>query len=230
MINGLMPNYFGTGDPVKPKKKYDSGAEMRQLYNKPMKYDNNRPAFDLVKQASRFTNINPSLLFSSSFTEGMNKAIADPDSVSEAYNNAKVSGDYPVDGFFNYGLDTFGSKIDKLKQYLPEGFDQRYKVYDAINEKGEPIRTAAFKTNQDALTAKAAMLKNEMATVEGYAKQKGIDLDEKAKDYFTLASYNGGFGNARIMMDEYAKAKDKAGFIDNGLTTRKEYIKTFHNG
>jgi hypothetical protein len=44
-------------------------------------------------------------------------------------------------------------------------------------------------------------------------------LDDKAKRYFTMASFNGGPGRGRQMVDEYAKSSDKANFIDKGLTS-----------
>lgn len=222
-----------SGDPKNKKKVMVSvakpapdviGDEMKILYNRPMSYDNNRTAKDVVNSAAKKSGVNSSLLFSSSFQEGMNKAIAKPDETSDAYFNANGKGDlkgYPVDGFYNYGLDTFGQKLDALKKYLPQGFDSRYKVYDAKNDQGVPIKTAAFKTNEDALIAKGAMMRDVASQVDQMAAKKGIKLDDKARNYFTLAAYNGGEGNAKIMMDEYFKAKDKHSFIDKGETTRQ---------
>ncbi len=209
---------------VKKKDGDVIGDEMKILYNRPLRYDNNQPASQIVNSAAKKMGVNPSLLFSSSFQEGMNKAIAKPDEVSEAYLNANSKGDlkdYPVDGFYNYGLDTFGQKLDRIKKYLPAGFEQQYKVYDAQNEKNMPIKTVAFKNNEAALIAKSAMLKDVADTVDSMAVKKGIKLDDKARNYFTLAAYNGGEGNANQMMDEYLKAKDKNDFIDNGRTTRQ---------
>jgi len=220
---------FDTGDPEKkPKKvKVDRDIisdEMKVLYNRPLKYDNNRPANEVVVSAATKGGVDPSFLFSSSFQEGMNQAIAHPDDVSEAYEIANSKGalkDFKIDGFYGYGLDTFGQKLGKLNKYLPAGFDQRYKIYDAKNEKGESIKTAAFRTNEDALIAKSAMLRDIQDTVNNMAAKRGIKLDDKAKNYFTLAAYNGGEGNARMMLDEYVQAKDKNDFIDNGRTTRQ---------
>lgn len=210
----------------KQSKEYDFNSELSQLGNKPMYYDNNQTSAQLVKKVSTNTGISPKLLYSSSWIEGMNKAVADPDSVSEAYNMAISKGvnldDFPVDGFHNYGLDTFGNNYDKLKKYLPKGFENRFKGFEGINEKGEKIQTAAFKTNEDALTAKAAFLKLEKDNIESYAKKSGIDLDEDAKDYFTMASYNSGFGNAKKMLEEYSKAKDKKSYIEKGETSFKQ--------
>jgi len=205
-------------DPKDPKNPF--AKEMRILAKRNLPFDN-RNSLDLVRSASKKSGINPALLFSSSFQEGMNKAIARPDEVSEAYVNANVGKDFPVDGFYNYGIDDFEGYYEKIKGDLPEGFDQRFKTYPAKNEKGESITTAAFRTNEDALTVKAAILKNAMSEVDSYAKTKGVELDDEAKNYFTLARYNSKPENFQIMMDEYAKAKDKKAFIEKGETSRK---------
>lgn len=202
------------------KKKYDSGEEMRQLYKRPLKYDSNKPAVEVVRSAAARAGINPALLFSSSFQEGLNKAIADPDNVSEAYNMAlkkdkELSG-YPVDGFYNYGTDTFGTRIKELSKYLPKDFEGRYRLFDAVNERGEKVKTAAFKTNEDALVAKSAFIRAEADAISEYAKSKGIPLDEDALNYFTLAAYNSGSGNARKMLEKFAAAKDKKAFLEAG--------------
>lgn len=217
--NGIITGLVGGGGDPNPTVK-----EMRQLYKKNVRFDN-RPAIEIARSAAQKGGVNPSLLFSSAFGEGYNKAIAKPDEVSEAYLNAQKAGldtkSFPVDGFYNYGVDRFGDNYSQLKKYLPAGFEQRFKTYGAKNEKGENINTAAFRTNEDALIAKSAMLRKEADSVDAYAKQKGVKLDDEAKNYFTLASYNGGFGNAKIMLDEYSKAKDKSKFIKQGETTRK---------
>jgi hypothetical protein len=160
----------------------------------------------------------------------MNKAIIDPDAVSEAFINAEQkqkldTKSFPVDGYFSYGLDTFGDKYEKLKKYLPEGFDKRFKPFKAKNEKGETVTTAAFMTNEDALIAKSAMLKDISDKITEYAKQKKVIIYPEDMDYFTLAGYNGGLLNAKEMMNQYAKAKDKKGFIERGETSKKDVHK-----
>jgi hypothetical protein len=221
----------GIDDPKKKKKSkpYDFDAELKGAYKNKLKYDGDRTAKEVVLSAAKKANTDANLLLASAWQEGMNKAVLDPDSVSEAYGNAiKKDPDlqnYPVDGFWNYGVDTFGNNYQKLKKYLPEGFDQKYKLYNAVNEKNQPIQTAAFKTNEDALIAKSAFLNLEKDNVGTYANTHGVELDDKAKNYFTLASYNTGFGNAKKMIDEYAQAKDKNAYIDKGLTKYKEVHK-----
>lgn len=219
----------GPGDPtpkkttkVAVKKPFDWGGELKAGYKSKLKYDNNRPADEIVLEAAKEGKIDPAELMTSAWVEGMNKAAARPDDVSEAYNNAAAKdpsiNQFPVDGFHNYGVDTFGDNYEALKKYLPPGFEQRFKLYDAVNEQKARIKTAAFRTNKDALIAKAAFMNMEKNNIKEYAKKHGVDLDDKAQKYFTMAAFNGGPGRARQMVDEYVKAKDKNAYIDQGQT------------
>lgn len=207
---------------VAVKKPFDWGEELKAGYKKPLKYDNNRPANQVLMEAAKEGKIDPSELMTSAWVEGMNRATTDPDMVSEAYNNAAAKdpsfNQFPIDAFHNYGLDTFGNNYEALKKYLPAGFEQKFKLYDALNEQKQPVRTAAFKSNKDALIAKAAFMNMEKDNIKSYAKKHGIDLDDKAQKYFTMAAFNGGPGRARQMVDEYVTAKDKNAYIDQGLT------------
>lgn len=215
------------GDPkvkpaTTPAPKTDTiSDEMKVLYNKKMNFDD-KSAKDIVNGVAKAQGVNPALLFSSAFQEGMNKAIAKPDTVSQDYINSKLENDYPVDGYYNYGLDTFGDKYAQLKKYLPDGFDKQFKTFTATNEKGQKVNTAAFKTNADALTAKAAMLKDTAQQVQDYAAQKKINIDPKYLDYFTLAGYNSGMDDTKKIIDEYGAAKDKDAFINQGQTKYKQ--------
>ena len=244
MFNGMMdlPMVEDPGDP-KPKKKvpplpvgmmpppkpeYDWGTEMRTLGKKNLQFDN-LPATEVIKRVSQKSGIPANFLYSSAYIEGMNKAISQPDNVSEAYINAKVDGNYPVDGFYNYGVDTFGSAFPDLvkKGYLPQEFADRFKAYPAKNE-AEMVNTAAFRTNEDALMAKAAMMRDRMETVRAKAKAKGVDLDDDGLQYLTLASYNGKTKSSDTLFNEYIGAKDKKAFIEKGQTSMKGIHKNIY--
>lgn len=247
-----MATSISTGD--KPKKHWVFG-EIGPAANKKL---GGMSVKDLMISAAKKGNIDPALLYSSAMVEGFNQVAAKGNQASPAYLNAvngysefidedtnKVlkprvnqnkldSKAFPIDGFHDYGLDTFGDNYNNLKKYLPQGFESRFQFYDAYNDatrtdasgKKIPnpmkIRTAAFKTNEDALIAKAAFLNYNKDQVSGYVKQKGLtDLDQKTMDYFTLAAYNGGYGGAKTVIDEYYNSKDRANFIDKGLTSKK---------
>lgn len=219
------PLPIGSPSPPLPEKDPDEDF-IRQVYGHKLNYDN-KPISEIIKSVSRQTSINPALLFSSALQEGMNYAVTRPDEVSDAYVTATEHNEideskYPVDGFYNYGLDRFGDNYQRLKKYLPEGFDQKFKVFKAKNEKDEDINTAAFDTNESALIAKTAMLKDAQAQIEDYAKKKGITIPDEDKYYFVLAAYNSGVGKGKTILDEYAKSKDKRKFLDEGLTTKKQ--------
>jgi hypothetical protein len=246
-IPNVQDSIFGVNDKGKGKKKstakvqivnkpWDPNQELIDNANKPMYYDDKTPT-QLVKNASAKVGISPKLLYSSAWIEGMNKASIRPDLGSEAYKAAAESGkfnenDFPVDGFYNYGIDTFGENYNRLEKYLPKDFKNKFKLFlgeqeltkaekKAGKKHGKIVNTAAFSSNEDALVAKAAFLKAEQDNVNSYAKEKGIDLDEDAKDYFTMAAYNTGFGNAKKMLEEYFKSKDKKSFIEKGETSFK---------
>lgn len=214
-----------TSAPVTPpvKKAFDMGAEIKQYGSTAtLPYSEDRLASDVVKSAATKMGVSPSMLFASAWQEGMNKAAFKPDDVSPQYAKyEKGFADFPVDGYGNYGLDTFGSRLNELKKYLPEGFESRFKTFEGVNEKGQKIQSAAFKTDEDALIAKAAIIKSEMQSIDDYAAKKGLKLDDATKNYFTLSAYNSGTGSAKKIMDEYALAEDKEKFILEGLTTKK---------
>jgi hypothetical protein len=162
---------------------------------------------DITVQAAQAAKLRPSLLYASAMEEGMNLRVKSPDQVSEAYNNAKVDGAYPVDGFLNYGLDTFSDIYPNLvkKGYLKEDFKNSFIPYTAYNEKDAKVNTAAFRDDASALQAKAALIAYTRDNMLGYAKKNKIELSPEAQDFFTLAAYNGGEGLGQKMLQSYYK-------------------------
>jgi hypothetical protein len=172
--------------------------------------DATKPYKDLVLDASQKTGIPPELLFASINEEGLRDMVA----------KNEYSGDdkYPISGYAHFGLDTFGDAYPELvkKGYLPANMDFSAQV--ATNEKGGRVHTANFKTVDDAINAKAAMLKNVQDQVEAYAAKKGYKLSDKSKNFFMLAGYNGGTGLADKMMDSY---NDKGVLQNDAYLTKK---------
>lgn len=201
----------GGTDPVPESDK----ILLKRLLDSKVSYDN-KTAKQIIESVSQRTGLPKEFIAASALQEGMNEAISHPENASLAYTNAKVDQNkFPVDGFYNYGLDTFSDAYDRLvkKGYLPKDF--AYHPYKAFNEQNKPVNTAAFRNNEDALVAKAAYLKDFMDSVNGEAEKRGLKLTDRAMRYFTMAGYNGGLGSVRDMMDEMA----------SGKTTFDDYIK-----
>jgi len=222
MMSGVsnITQFYGGDEPsVTPPTISDKDKKlMAELLSSDVKFDNKK-AKDIILSVSKKTGLSPEFISASALQEGMNLAIRYPDEVSQSYVDAKIDEKYPIDGFYNYGLDTFGDAYEKLKNkgYLPKDFD--YKPYQAVNEKGQKVNTAAFRNNEDALTAKAAYLKDFMDNVKDMAKKKGVELDDRALKYFTVAAYNGGIGSASDMMDEM-KGKKYDDYVKEGSKKR----------
>lgn len=204
------------------KQKYASNPYLmdQNRYNWGEKLNNEFPQAggnvrEGVVNAAKFNGIDPALLYGSAMEEGMSGAV-DPkyaDNASEAYvnwseKNKDKAGDYPVDGFYNYGLDQFADNAASLekKGYLPKGFSDKYTKFYAENEKGEKINASAFKTDADALMAKSAMMRQSKDELDDYIKNSGVKLTPNQKEFFLLANYNGGIGLMKKMIQSY---KDK---------------------
>lgn len=165
---------------------------------------------DSVSNVAKSSGVNPGLLYTSAMEEGMQAYISKPDAVSESYGkwadkNPQAAGKFMVDGFYNYGLDTFGSQYERLakKGYLPEGFKDRFTPFEAQNEKKEKVMSAAFMSDEDALMAKSAMMRDSQDYLTQAAKKRGLNLSDKQKEFFTVAGYNAGHGNLDKMIDSY---------------------------
>ena len=166
--------------------------------------DSDKPYKQIVMEQAQKLGIKPEILFASLNEEG----------VRDFAKGKEYSGDdkYPVDGYAQVGLDTFGDAYPNLvkKGYLPANMD--YSPVLGENEKGQKVHTANFKNLDDAVAAKAAMLKDLQDQVTDYSTKKGYNLTDQDKDFFMLAGYNGGFGNAKGMLDSYAQK----GVLQNG--------------
>lgn len=206
---------------------YEKNLIAKQLGTQ-VPYDK-KPAKELLLSVAKKTGLPVEFIAASSLQEGMNLAIEKPDEASEAYSNAKVDpNQYPVDGFFNYGLDTFSDAYPKLvkKGYMPADFS--FFKYKAQNEKKTWVNTAAFKNNEDAVYAKAAYLRDFMDTVKEEASKRKIELDDRQTRFFTMAAYNGGPGALKEMLDEMKNSNIKpSDYIEKGGKAKKQvYINT----
>lgn len=201
-----------------PDKPYSFVDEFKKYVSKGSPYVND------VREVSQTLGVNPNMLMASSYVEGYNGYVAGTFGKSPFYSkslNRNQQQKYSFDGFAFGGLDMVGERLDRLKQkgYIPKDFD--VKTFTAINEKGQRVQAGAFISPKDALIMKAAILKDGMDDINAYTKQKNIQIKPEHMDYFAMAAYNGGIGNAREMIDEYAAAQDKEKFISEGLTKKK---------
>lgn len=220
------------------QKKASERVVMKGLLRDELPIDNVNVT-ELINTVASTTGINPSFLAANMFQEGLGNMIRwkrgkekamqnSPNLDFEATNKLGEYEDYPVEGYNFYGLDTFGSKYEDLvkKGLLSKEFGEKFTTKTVGNEKRQEVTTADFKTNKDAMTAKAAMIKDLVGEVESYASKKGIKLDQRAKDYFVMSAYNGGLGNARKMMNELASSKaTPSEFISKGMTSLKQIHK-----
>lgn len=157
--------------------------------------------------AAKRLGLDPALFYSSAMEEGMSGTFKKGYEGEEPFNSSSYP-DYPISGFATFGLDNFGSQVGGLikKGYLPPDFERRIKKNVNVNEKGETTQSADFRSVEDALYAKAAMMRSSQDQVEDYAKRNKIELSPKAKQFFSLINYNAGEGNAQKMLQDYYRA------------------------
>ena len=196
---------------------------INRMLNQKLLFDKKTP-LELLRSVSQKTGVNMAFLAGNSFQEGMNNIItkSGKNTEEDMFETYGADREFPVGGYEYYGLDTFGTVAPELikKGYLPKDF--KYEAYNTGNEQGNTVTTANFKTNEDALTAKAAFIRHVQDGVKEYAGKKKLKLDPKTGDYLTMSGYNGGMGNARMMIDELATGKfNQKDFVEQGQTSRQ---------
>lgn len=193
------------------REKYGEFAANREWWgnylNQVNEIDNKRTG-DVIKGAAQKVGVDPGLLYANAMEEGM--ALYQSKHNYQDYINDK---NFPVSGFLNYGLDYAGADIPKLiqKGLLPKNFSERYKKVNEINEVGEKVPTADFKTNEDALMAMAAVLKDRGAEISKYIDKEKPNMSQHAKDFFLSAAYNMNSTNAKYLF----QYMNKKGLIDD---------------
>lgn len=156
------------------------------------------------------------LFYSSAMVEGMSGLYPDKNGQTDYSGNEK----YPVHGFKNFGLDTFSDAYPGLvkKGYLPANFKQQFIPNVQTNEQKQKVNSAYFSSADAALQAKAAMLRDAQDNVNTYAAKNKIPLSDKAKQFLTLAYYNGGPGAFQGMIQE---AQKSGGLANDAYFTNK---------
>lgn len=219
---------MGEDPKMKAAKKESEKVLVRRLLEQPLRYDGNKRAIEVINRVAQKSGLRPAFIAANAMQEGMNLAIQD-DSNNEMdtefpfeLSAGKNAHQYPINGYMYYGLDTFGDSAQSLKDkgYLDKDFD--FAQYETMNEKKQKVSTGAFKSHEDALMAKAAYLKGFRDQVRDYSTKNKVKLDPRTEEYLTMSAYNGGFGNAKMMIDELSSGKfDQNEYVSKGLTSRK---------
>src|SRR6266581_3563386 len=170
-------------------------------------------AFDKlpVKQSSinaaKRLGLDPGVLYASAMEEGVS-GMFKKGFEGEGHFNSSADEKFPISGFAGAGLDNFGSAFKGLvkKGYLPADFENKFHKTLMTNEKGQATESGDFRSVEDVMQAKSAMLKDSEDQVLGYAKKNNIQLSPKAKQFFSLVNYNAGEGNAQKMLQDYYKS------------------------
>lgn len=160
-------------------KKTESGKTYRQIFN----------------EIGEEYGIPSEVLFASTAEEGLRDYIRSPFDTKD-----KV---YKVSGFENFGLDRFAENFPLLvkKGLLEKDFDFKESIHK--NEKGTSVKSADFKSVEDAIRAKAANMVYVSDKVVEFADKNNISISDNALDFFMLVAYNAGLTNALNMLNEY---------------------------
>ena len=163
-----------------------------------------------IYAASKRTGIDPGLLYTSAMEEGMKLALTGKDTgvrregfVDYQKNNPKAK-EYPIDGGYYYGLNTFGDKYGKTIKVsnLPKGF--KYTPYPQKGTDGSvAFNSAAFRTHEDAISAKAAQMKQVEEAMNYKLRDAKIDLSPEARKFFDMVGYNMGEEKTIEMIRSY---------------------------
>jgi hypothetical protein len=111
-------------------------------------------------------------------------------------------------------IQQYDGLLDKDFKYANNRkiYDKLDAIMDEFEIEGVPemktsAKTAALLDDESAFMAKAAFMRAEQDEILKYAKQKGYNITPEERQFFTLASYNGGSGNGKSMLDYYADKK-----------------------
>lgn len=212
---------FGEDPPTKKKipKDYSKNPyyKGREDWGEKLDYkfpNGKKPVRDLITSAAKQMGVDPGLLYTSSMEEGMKLALQGEDTGVRRTGykeliakNPKAAKEYPVDGGYFYGLNTFGDKYGKIIK--PSSFPSGYKFqpYPQTNpETGEVFyNSAAFKSHDDAIMAKAGMMRQVEDAMQARYKKNNINLDPEAQKFFSMVGYNMGEDKTIEMIKSFEK-------------------------
>lgn len=168
--------------------------------------------------------LNPSLLYSSAMEEGMSELFKDKSGLDTKRRKPTDFGymgdygdkEYPINGANSLGLPDFSNRFQQLVSggYLSKDFASKFRGKEKAGEFGENN----FKTLDDALKAKAALMKYGQDYVDKIANKNGVVLSKKQKEFFTLAWFNGGEGAVLKRIPQY---KEKGYLKDDSFLDKR---------
>lgn len=174
-----------------------------------------------IKAAKEY-GIDPALLYSSAMQEGASALFKDKSGLDTRHKKPGEFGyqafygdkDFPINGNESMGVPDFANRFPELVSggYLPKEFASRFRGKKNAGEYSEND----FKTVEDGMKAKAALIKFGKDYVDKYASEKGIKLSKKAQDFFSLVFFNGGEGGVHKLLTRYN---------DEGLLKGDKFLK-----
>ena len=216
-LNNLAKKYQVGGEtPADWKQKYADNQYFKDREDWGDKLSNKFPngkntVKESIYNAAKQSRIDPGLLYTSSMEEGMKLALNNKDSFERrsGYNeyrktNPKGAQEYPIDGGYFYGLNTFGDKygVTIKPSSLPRGF--KYAPYDQKDSDGRKLYTsAAFRSHDDAISAKAAMMKQVEGAMTARLTKNNLELSPDARKFFDMVGYNMGEDKTIEMIKSY---------------------------
>lgn len=178
----------------------------------------------IATDAAKKFGIDPALLHVSAFEEGASELFKDKSGLDTKHRKPTDFGymgdygdkQYPINGNNSFGLPDFAKRFPDLVAggYLPKSFQSQFRGLKNAGEFSENN----FKSPEDAMTAKAALMKYGSDYVEKVAKKNGVELSPKQKDFFTLAWFNGGEG---AVLSRIPKYKSKGYLKDDSFLDKR---------
>lgn len=172
---------------------------------------------EMASNIGKKFGVDPALLHASAMEEGASELFKDKSGLDTKHRKPTDFGymgnygdkQFPINGPNSFGLPDFATRFPDLVKggYLPKEFANRFRGKAQAGEFGENN----FKSAEDAMTAKAALMKFGNDYVDREAKKNGVNLSPQQKEFFTLAWFNGGEGAVLKRLPQY---KEK-GYLKN---------------
>lgn len=177
---------------------------------------------NISTKAAKQYGIDPALLYSSMMIEGGSGLFKNKDGTDTRHRKQGDYGyegfygdkDFPVNGNESFGVPDFANRFSELVAggYLPKSFESKFRGKKNAGEYSEND----FKTVEDGMQAKAALMKFGKDYADKYAEDKGIKLSKTAQDFFSLVFFNGGEGGVKKLLKRYN---------DDGLLKDDKFLK-----